>query len=72
MTQMKSNHARKHQPLQPEDELPDDLAAFKRACEARGISLRIPRRDASWSLPEPVDFGVPLGDVVIRQRGNDG
>lgn len=58
---------------EPDDEaeLPEDVAALKRACDARGISLRVPSFGLRWTLPEPIDFGVSLGDIVVRLRGND-
>lgn len=55
------------------DALPPDLAALKRACDARGIPIQLPRFDGEWELPEPIPLpeGVLLSDIVIRNRGKE-
>jgi len=52
-------------------EYDDDLIELKRRAEANGHYLQIPKRGAVFELPEPIDFGESLSDVVIRQRGGD-
>ena len=66
---MRSNHARKHQPLEPEDELTDDLADLKRRAEAAGVTIQFANPDAEWTEPEPLPLkGITLSEVVIRLR----
>ena len=49
-----------------------EMIEIKRAAEAEGRHVWIPKRGASrWELPEPIDFGESLGDIVIRQRGRE-
>lgn len=52
-------------------EYDEDLIELKRRFEAKGMNIQIPRRDARFELPEPIDFGVSLSDIVIRNRGKD-
>jgi hypothetical protein len=49
-------------------EYDDDLIELKRRCEARGMNIQIPKRDAVFELPEPIDFGESVSDIVIRNR----
>ena len=52
-------------------EYEDDLIALKRRAEANGHYLQIPKRSATWDLPEPIDFGESVSDIVIRNRGRE-
>ena len=52
-------------------EYDEDLIELKRRCEARGMNIQIPKRSATMELPEPIDFGESLSDIVIRNRGKD-
>lgn len=56
--------------LRPEDYDPD-LLEFKRRMEADGCRVRIPRKGVQFRLPAPIDFGVSLSDIVIRNRGKE-
>lgn len=56
--------------FRPENYDPD-LLEFKRRMEADGCGVRIPRKGARFRLPAPIDFGVSLSDVVIRNRGKE-
>jgi hypothetical protein len=48
-----------------------DLIELKRRAEANGHYIQIPKRCARLDLPEPIDFGESLSDIVIRNRGKD-
>jgi hypothetical protein len=52
-------------------EYDDDLIELKRRCEAKGMNIQIPKRGATIELPDPIDFGESLSDIVIRQRGRE-
>lgn len=52
-------------------EYDDDLIELKRRAEANGHYLQIPKRGPVAELPEPIDFGESLSDIVIRQRGRE-
>jgi len=52
-------------------EYDEDLIQLKRRAEANGHYLQIPKRGAVFELPEPIDFGESLSDIVIRQRGRE-
>ena len=52
-------------------EYDDDLIEFKRRVEANGGYVQIPKRSATFDLPEPIDFGVSVSDIVIRNRGRE-
>ncbi|HEV7587713.1 MAG TPA: hypothetical protein VGO40_06250 [Longimicrobium sp.] len=52
-------------------EYDDDLIQLKRRAEANGNYLQIPKRGAAFELPEPIDFGESVSDIVIRQRGRE-
>ena len=52
-------------------EYDDDLIEFKRRAEANGHYVQIPKRGVVWELPEPIDFGESLSDIVIRNRGRE-
>jgi hypothetical protein len=52
-------------------EYDDDLIELKRRAEANGHYLQIPKRGPGPELPEPIDFGESLSDIVIRQRGRE-
>jgi hypothetical protein len=39
--------------------------------EAKGMNLQVPKRSARFDLPEPLDFGVSVSDIVIRNRGRE-
>jgi hypothetical protein len=52
-------------------EYDDDLIELKRRAEANGHYLQIPKRGAVLNLPEPIDFGESLSDIVIRNRGRE-
>src|SRR5215208_2623756 len=52
-------------------EYDDDLIEMKRRFEAQGMNIQIPKRGATFELPEPIDFGESLSDIVIRNRGKD-
>jgi hypothetical protein len=49
----------------------EDLIELKRRCEAKGMNIQIPKRGATIKLPDPIDFGESLSDIVIRQRGRE-
>jgi hypothetical protein len=49
-------------------EYDSDLIELKRRAEANGRYIQIPKRGATFELPEPIDFGESLSDIVIRQR----
>jgi len=70
--------------LAPEEEWPQrwesmDLSEYdpvmieiKRAAEAEGRHVWIPKRgEGRLRLPDPVDFGESLSDIVIRNRGRE-
>jgi hypothetical protein len=48
-----------------------DLIELKRRCEAKGMNIQIPKRGATIGLPDPIDFGESLSDIVIRNRGRE-
>src|SRR4051812_34452000 len=49
-----------------------DFIAIKREAEAEGRHVWIPRRcEERLRLPEPIDFGESLSDIVIRNRGRE-
>lgn len=52
-------------------EYDEDLIEAKRRVEADGGHLWIPKRGATIELPDPIDFGVSLSDIVIRNRGRE-
>lgn len=52
-------------------EYDEDLIELKRRAEANGHYIQIPKRSARLDLPEPVDFGESLSDIVIRNRGRE-
>jgi hypothetical protein len=52
-------------------EYDEDLIELKRRFEAKGMNIQIPRRGATMELPDPIDFGESLSDIVIRNRGKD-
>lgn len=52
-------------------EYDEDAIEFKRHMEANGMYIQIPKRDAKFELPEPIDFGESLSDIVIRNRGRE-
>ena len=52
-------------------ELADELLHLQRDLARRGITLRLPDPTLEWTLPEPIDFGVSVSDVVVRQRRGD-
>ena len=52
-------------------EYDEDLIEMKRRAEAAGHYLQIPKRDAIFELPDPIDFGESLSDIVIRNRGRE-
>jgi hypothetical protein len=52
-------------------EYDEDLIELKRRCEARGMNIQIPKRGATITLPDPIDFGESLSDIVIRNRGRE-
>ena len=52
-------------------EYDEDLIEMKRRAEARGSYLQISKRNATFRLPEPIDFGESLSDIVIRNRGRE-
>jgi hypothetical protein len=63
-------------PLQPWEsmdlsEYDEDLIAMKRQAEAEGIHVWIPKRGPSIEVPDPIDFGESLSDIVIRNRGRE-
>lgn len=49
-------------------QVPDELLHLQRDLARRGITLRLPDPTLEWTLPEPVDLGVSVSDVVVRQR----
>ena len=52
-------------------EYDEDLIELKRQAEAEGVYVWIPKRAAMIELPEPIDFGESLSDIVIRNRGRE-
>ena len=52
-------------------EYDEDLVEAKRQAEAEGIYIWIPKRGATIELPDPIDFGESLSDIVIRNRGRE-
>jgi hypothetical protein len=52
-------------------EYDEDMVELKRLFEARGVNIQIPKRGATIELPEPIDFGESLSDIVIRNRGRE-
>jgi len=52
-------------------EYDEDLIELKRRFEAKGMNIQIPKRGATMELPEPIDYGESLSDIVIRNRGKD-
>lgn len=52
-------------------EYDEDAIDFKRRAEANGHYIQIPKRNAIFELPEPIDFGESLSDIVIRNRGRE-
>lgn len=66
------NPARKKEQEEPDEEAYDaDLLEFKRAMEAQGHSVRLPKPGAEWIDREPIDFGASASDIVIRNRGRE-
>jgi hypothetical protein len=52
-------------------EYDEDLVEEKRRAEAEGLYIWIPKRGATIELPDPIDFGESLSDIVIRNRGRE-
>jgi hypothetical protein len=52
-------------------EYDEDLIEAKRQAEAEGVYIWIPKRGATIELPDPIDFGESLSDIVIRNRGRE-
>jgi hypothetical protein len=52
-------------------EYDEDLIEMKRRAEADGVHIWIPKRGATIELPDPIDFGESLSDIVIRNRGRE-
>jgi hypothetical protein len=52
-------------------EYDEDLIEMKRQAEAEGLYVWIPKRGPSVEVPDPIDFGESLSDIVIRQRGRE-
>ncbi|HVG44574.1 MAG TPA: hypothetical protein VM890_07585 [Longimicrobium sp.] len=52
-------------------EYDDDMIELKRRFEALGMNIQIPKRGATLELPDPIDFGESLSDIVICNRGKD-
>jgi hypothetical protein len=52
-------------------EYDEDLIELKRRCEAKGMNIQIPKRGATIELPDPIDFGESLSDIVLRNRGRE-
>ncbi|HEV7587715.1 MAG TPA: hypothetical protein VGO40_06260 [Longimicrobium sp.] len=52
-------------------EYDEDLVKAKRRAEAEGVYIWIPKRGATVELPEPIEFGESVSDIVIRQRGRE-
>ncbi|MFL5384613.1 MAG: hypothetical protein ACJ8GN_18985 [Longimicrobiaceae bacterium] len=52
-------------------EYDEDLIELKRRFEAKGVNIQIPKRGVTMELPDPIDFGESLSDIVIRNRGKD-
>lgn len=64
---------RRRQPWDSMDlsEYDEDLIAMKRQAELEGIRVWIPKRGPCVEVPDPIDFGESLSDVVIRSRGRE-
>lgn len=52
-----------------EHEYPPDLLELKRRATMHGVNIRLPKPGAVWIDREPIDFGVSVSDIVIRNRG---
>lgn len=54
----------------PDEELPEDLAALKRACDEAGIPVRFPRPGgAKWVDFEPLPINADeISAMVIKLR----
>ena len=52
-------------------EYDEDLIEMKRRAEADGVHVWIPKRGPTIELPDPIDFGESLSDIVIRNRGRE-
>jgi hypothetical protein len=66
------NPARKKKREEIEEERYDpDLLEFKRRMAEAGVVVHLPKPGARFSLPEPIDFGVSVSDIVIRNRGKE-
>ena len=53
----------------PEPEYAQDLIALRDRLAADGIHIQIPRLDAKWDLPEPIEVeGETASEILIRWR----
>lgn len=54
-----------------EKDHPPELLELKRRAAEHGLILHLPRPGAKWIDREPIDFGVSVSDIVIRNRGRE-
>lgn len=63
------NHPDELQNKPAEPEYAQDLIELRDRMAADGVHIRIPRADAKWELPEPIEVeGETASEILIRWR----